>query len=174
MMALKLSATLTNDLAVRFAVLAHDLGKGETPPALWPKHHGHGERSLAVLHRLGTRLPVPNRFRSLAERVARYHDLAHRAHELRPSTILDLLVAVAALRQPYGSLEEFLLACEADARGRAGLETRAYAQAEILRRAQRAALAVNAAAVQDGTLAGPRLGAAIHAARLAAITKALQ
>jgi tRNA nucleotidyltransferase (CCA-adding enzyme) len=28
-------------LAVRFAALLHDLGKGVTDPAAWPAHHGH-------------------------------------------------------------------------------------------------------------------------------------
>jgi tRNA nucleotidyltransferase (CCA-adding enzyme) len=173
LMALKLSASLSSDVAIRFAVLVHDLGKGETPQRLWPKHHGHGERSIAIIDRLGARLPVPNRFRALAVRVARYHDQVHRAAELRPGTILDVLEAVDGLRRSGTALDEFLIACEADARGRAGLEASSYPQAEILRRAQRAALSVNASAVQDGTLEGPRLGEAIRQARIAAIARAL-
>ena len=172
MMALKLCATLTADVAVRYAVLTHDLGKAETPPSLWPRHHGHGERSVEVLGRLGARLPVPKKLQMLAERVARYHGLAHRAAELRPGTVLELLTAVEGLRPHGDAFEGFLLACEADARGRAGLEERAYVQAGILRRARRAALAIDAAAVQDGTLEGPRLGAAIKQARIAAIAEA--
>jgi tRNA nucleotidyltransferase (CCA-adding enzyme) len=172
LMALKLCASLSNDVAIRFAVLTHDLGKGETPRNLWPKHHGHGERSVALIDRLGERLPVPNRFRALATRVAKYHDHVHRAAELRASTILEVLEAVDGLRPPGTALEEFLLACEADARGRAGLEASPYPQADILRRAQRAALAISAATVQDGTLEGPRLGAAIREARIAAIARA--
>jgi tRNA nucleotidyltransferase (CCA-adding enzyme) len=173
LMALKLSASLSSDTAVRFAVLVHDLGKGETPRLLWPKHHGHGERSIALIDRLSERLPVPNRFRALAVRVARYHDHVHRAAELRPGTILEVLEGVDGLRPPGTALEEFLTACEADARGRAGLETTPYPQAEMLRRAQRAALSINASAVQDGTLEGPRLGEAIRQARVAAIARAL-
>jgi tRNA nucleotidyltransferase (CCA-adding enzyme) len=173
LMALKLCASLSSDIAVRFAVLVHDLGKGETPRQLWPKHHGHGERSIAIIDRLSERLPVPNRFRTLATRVARYHDHVHRAAELRPGTIFEVLEGVDGLRQSGTALEEFLTACEADARGRAGLEASPYPQAEILRRAQRAALAINAAMVQDGTLEGPRLGEAIRKARIAAIARAL-
>jgi tRNA nucleotidyltransferase (CCA-adding enzyme) len=172
-MALKLSASLCKDVAIRFAVLVHDLGKGETPRLLWPKHHGHGERSIAIIERLSERLPVPNRFRTLAVRVARYHDHVHRAAELRPGTILEVLEGVDGLRPRGAALEEFLIACEADARGRAGLEESPYPQAEVLRRAQRAALSINASAVQDGTLEGPRLGEAIRQARIAAITRAL-
>jgi tRNA nucleotidyltransferase (CCA-adding enzyme) len=174
MMALKLSADLTGSVAVRFAVLTHDLGKAETPQVLWPKHHGHGERSVTILRRLSTRLPVPKRFQTLAEHVARYHGLVHRVAELRAGTILDLLTAVDGLRQPVEGLEEFLLACEADARGRAGLESRSYPQADLLRRAQHAALQVNAAAVQNGALEGERLGEAIRQARIAAIARIMQ
>jgi tRNA nucleotidyltransferase (CCA-adding enzyme) len=173
LMALKLSAALSSDIAIRFAVLVHDLGKGETPRLLWPKHHGHGERSIAIIDRLSERLPVPNRFRTLAARVARYHDHVHRAAELRPGTILEVLEGVDALHRSGTALEEFLIACEADARGRAGLEASPYPQAETLRRAQRAALSINAGAVQDGTLEGPRLGEAIRQARIAAIARAL-
>jgi tRNA nucleotidyltransferase (CCA-adding enzyme) len=173
LMALKLSASLSSDIAIRFAVLVHDLGKGETPRLLWPKHHGHGERSIAIIDRLSKRLPVPNRFRTLATRVARYHDHVHRAAELRPGTILEVLEGVDGLRPQGASLEEFLIACEADARGRAGLEASPYPQGEILRRAQRAALSINASTVQDGTLEGPRLGEAIRQARIAAIARAL-
>jgi tRNA nucleotidyltransferase (CCA-adding enzyme) len=173
LMALKLCASLSSDIAVRFAVLVHDLGKGETPRPLWPKHHGHGERSIAIIDRLSERLPVPNRFRTLATRVARYHDHVHRAAELRPGTIFEVLEGVDGLRPPGTALEEFLTACEADARGRGGLGASPYPQAEILRRAQRAALAINAATVQDGSLEGPRLGEAIRQARIAAIARAL-
>jgi tRNA nucleotidyltransferase (CCA-adding enzyme) len=173
MMALKLSAQLTESVAVRFAVLTHDLGKADTPQALWPRHHGHGERSVTILHRLGARLPVPKRLQTLAEHVARYHGLVHQAAELRAGTILDTLTAVGGLRQPVEGLEEFLLACEADARGRGGLESRPYPQGDVFRRAQHAALAVNAAAIQDGTLEGERLGDAIRQARIAAIARAL-
>ena len=105
--------------------------------------------------------------------MARYHDHVHRAAELRPGTILEVLEGVDGLRMHGAALEEFLIACEADARGRAGLETSPYPQAEILRRAQRAALSINASTVQDGTLEGPLLGEAIRQARIAAIARVL-
>jgi tRNA nucleotidyltransferase (CCA-adding enzyme) len=173
MMALRLCAQLTNDTAVRFAVLTHDLGKGETPRALWPRHHGHGERSARLIEMLSNRLPVPRRFQALANRVARHHGLAHRLTELRPATILDLLTAIDGLRQSTEGIDGFLLACEADARGRTGLEDRPYPQADLLRRARAAAISVNAAAIGDPALTGPQLGQAIREARIAAIGRAL-
>jgi tRNA nucleotidyltransferase (CCA-adding enzyme) len=173
MMALDVCASLTNDVAVRYAVLTHDLGKGETPPSTWPRHHGHGERSAQILGRIADRLPIPKRHQKLAERVARYHGLAHTVAELRPATILKLLASIDALRPSDAPLEGFVLACEADARGRLGLEATPYPQADLLRRARSAALRVGAAAVQDGTLEGPALGEAIERARAAAIGREL-
>jgi tRNA nucleotidyltransferase (CCA-adding enzyme) len=163
---------LSPSTAVRFDVLTHDLGKGETPPELWPRHSGHGERSAHMIEELCRRLPVPRKFEALAIDVARHHGLVHRAAELRASTMLDLLVHVDALRQPQ-RLDAFLLACEADARGRGGLEERPYPQGDLVRTAQAAALGVNAVAVQDGSLEGPALGAAIRRARIAAVARAL-
>jgi tRNA nucleotidyltransferase (CCA-adding enzyme) len=174
MMALRLSARMTDDAAVRFAVLTHDLGKGTTPRALWPRHHGHGERSAQLIGAMSSRLPVPRRFQILADRVARHHGLAHRLAELRPATILDLLTAVDGLRRSTDGIDGFLLACEADARGRTGLEHRPYPQADLLRRARIAALSVNAATIGNAEITGPRLGQAIREARIAAIGSALQ
>lgn len=169
LMALAMAAGLSGDPTVRFAVLTHDLGKATTDPALLPKHHGHERRSVEILGRLCARLPVPRAYRRLAEDVALRHGLVHRAAELRPATMLKLLTEVDALRRP-DRFEAFLAACEADARGRAGLESRPYPQAALLRRALAAALAVKAGQLPArDALAGPELGAALHRARVAAI-----
>ncbi len=169
LMALRLAARLSESLAVRFAVLTHDLGKGTTPKHLLPRHHGHGERSVEQLRQLCARLPIPNRLRILAERVARHHGLVHRAERLSAKTVLKLLLAADGLRQPE-AFEDFLVACEADARGRLGLEEAAYPQSDLLRRALAAALdARSATAGQSPELSGPALGDAIRARQLEAI-----
>lgn len=173
MMALRIAARLSTDLAVRFAVLTHDLGKATTPKMLLPRHHGHERRSEELLAALCARLPVPNRCRDLAVLVARHHGAVHRAAELKPQTLLKLITEVGALRQPE-RLDEFLLACEADARGREGLETRDYPQAARLRLALAAARTVDAAQLQaDSGLAGAALGKAIYDARTKAIKAGL-
>lgn len=134
---------LSPDPLVVFAALTHDLGKGATPPEEWPRHHGHEERGVALLEGLCQRLRVPVPFRDLARLVARYHGQAHRAEELRPGTALRLLEALDAFRRPE-RLEAFLLACEADYRGRLGCAERPYPQAERLRTWWRAAAGVRA------------------------------
>jgi tRNA nucleotidyltransferase (CCA-adding enzyme) len=154
---------------MRFAVLTHDLGKGTTPQDLLPRHHGHEHRSEELLERLCKRLPVPNKFRDLALLVARHHGSVHQAAALKAKTMLRIIMAADGLRNPE-RFEELLLACEADARGRKGLENRAYPQADRLRAALRAARSVDAAKVKaERNVDGAALGRALHDARLAAI-----
>jgi tRNA nucleotidyltransferase (CCA-adding enzyme) len=172
LMALRESARLSPKPEVRFAVLVHDLGKGTTPPSAWPKHVAHEERSVTLARALCQRLGVPNRFRDLGCAVARHHGLCHRAAELRPTTLLKLLEAVDALRRP-ARLEDFLAACEADARGRLGLADAPYPQAELLRAALAAALGVSAATLDAQGLTGEALGAALRKARAQAIGRAV-
>jgi tRNA nucleotidyltransferase (CCA-adding enzyme) len=169
LMALRVAARLSASAPVRFAVLTHDLGKATTPTELLPRHHGHEQRSLHRLDELCARLPVPKRFRELAAHVARYHGSVHRAAELRPQTVLEMLLDIGALKHPQ-RLDDFLLACEADARGRKGLEERAYPQAERVRLALRAAAGVDAARLRSQSgLEGEALGRALRAARLDAV-----
>ena len=174
LLALMIAAKLTPAPTVRFAVLTHDLGKGTTPKALLPAHHGHERRSEELLDALCARLPVPNRFRDLALHVARHHGTVHRAAELKPRTVLEVITAVDALRQPE-RFEEFLLACEADMRGRKGLEERPYTQGDIFRTALRAARSVDATRIrEERNVEGEALGRALHDARLDAVKAALR
>jgi tRNA nucleotidyltransferase (CCA-adding enzyme) len=169
LMALRMAAKLSSNATVRFAVLTHDLGKGTTPKGLLPSHHGHEQRSQELLERLCKRLPVPNKFRELALLVARHHTSVHRAAEIKAQTVLRMIMAADGLRHPE-RFDEMLLACEADARGRKGLEDRAYPQADHLRAALRAARSVDAAKVKAArNVEGEALGRALQDERLAAI-----
>jgi tRNA nucleotidyltransferase (CCA-adding enzyme) len=174
MMVLAQAARLSADTRVRFAALVHDLGKGQTPAAEWPKHRGHEERGVKLVNNLCRRLRVPNEYRELAVVVARYHLRCHRATELRAATILDTLEAVDAFRRPE-RFEPFLLACEADMRGRTGWEDKPYPQGGVLRRTFEAAHAVDTAAIaaEHPDLDGSAIGKKIHDARVAAIKGAL-
>ena len=116
-MVLDQAVRLSADARVRFAALVHDLGKGTTPRAEWPAHHGHEERSVALIEALAARLRIPGDYRELAVIVARYHGIVHRAFELKPRTVLDFIERADALRRPE-RFGQALLACEADARGR--------------------------------------------------------
>ncbi|MCB1706606.1 MAG: multifunctional CCA addition/repair protein [Halioglobus sp.] len=165
LLCLQQAVALSEDTDVRFAVLVHDLGKGVTPPAEWPRHIRHEERGIALIEQVCRRLRAPRRHSELARTVCAQHTLCHRALELRGKTLLKLLNATDALRRP-DRFESFLLACEADARGRLGLEQRDYPQADYLRRALAVAQGVNAARFADSGLDGRALGEAISAQRV--------
>src|SRR5690606_34817482 len=131
MMALRCAAQLSTSTVVRFAVLTHDLGKARTPRDKWPSHQGHEHLGVPVIEALAARLKIPNEYRDLAVLASLYHGLVHRAEELRPGTVLELLENTDALRRPE-RFEQLLLACEADARGRTGFENRPYPQRQWL------------------------------------------
>jgi tRNA nucleotidyltransferase (CCA-adding enzyme) len=168
MLALRYAARAGYSERVRFAVLMHDLGKARTAPQHWPSHRGHEEAGVPLIEALCARLKVPNGFRDGAVLTARHHALVHRAKELRPATVLKLLETTDAFRRPE-RFEDLLLACEADARGRTGLETRPYPQADIFRRAYAAAAAASLSESERQGLEGAAFGERLHEKRLAAI-----
>ena len=171
LMVLEQAARLTQDPSVRFAALVHDLGKGLTPPAEWPRHAGHEERSVALLDTMAERLRFPRDYHDLGRLVARYHGQCHRLAELRHGTVLKLLEGLDAFRRP-ARLDQFLLACEADARGRAGLEDRPYPQADELRRCAQAAAQVRVTPEEASAMDGERIRARLRQRRIRAIGKA--
>lgn len=168
MLALRYAAVTQASTTVRFAVLMHDLGKALTSPERWPSHRGHEEGGVPVIEALCARLKVPNAFRELAVLTARHHAVVHRAAELRPATVLKLLETTDAFRRPE-RFEEMLAACEADARGRTGLEAQPYPQREYLRRARAVAAAVTLDEKERHGLGGPAIGEKMREKRLAAI-----
>lgn len=170
MMTLQQAAKLDAKLDARFAVLVHDLGKGTTPQDDWPKHPGHEERGVGLIETLCQRLAVPNKIRELAIHVARYHGVVHRATELRPKTILKLLDEIDAFRRP-SRFADFLVACEADARGRLGLEQQPYAQSAYLQAAQSAAARIDAREFTAAGLTGEAIGEAIQKRRIEVIAR---
>jgi tRNA nucleotidyltransferase (CCA-adding enzyme) len=163
------AARLSPEPVTRFAALTHDLGKGLTPPEEWPRHRGHERLGIPALTALCQRLRIPNAYRQLAEKVMRYHGVCHRALELRASTVVDLLDRIGAFRHHDASLESFLLACEADSKGRPGFEQRPYPQADWLRAAKSSALAVSTHVLVEQGLCGAAFGQALRQLRIAAV-----
>ena len=176
MLVLDMAARLHAPLAVRWACVCHDLGKGTTPREEWPRHIAHEVRSAAMAAQLGERLRVSAECRELADVVAREHGNLHRSSELNAAATLRLLVRCDALRRPQ-RFEQILLACECDARGRTGLEELPYKPARHLPPLLRAALGVDTTAIAAAGaargLSGPAIGACIHAARAEALAAAL-
>ena len=176
MMVLDMAARLHASLPVRFACLGHDLGKGTTPADVLPRHLGHEQRSAALVHEVGARLRVPVACRELADVVAREHGNVHRSAGLDAAAIVRLIERCDGWRRPE-RFDEMLLACECDARGRLGLGEAAYPQRARLARALAIARSVDTAEVAAQAaargLGGPAVGAAIQAARVAAVAAGL-
>ncbi len=171
-MVLNQAARLSDDPQIRFAALVHDLGKGKTPKNEWPSHHGHEEHGVKIIKALCKRYRIPNQFRDLAILVARHHLECHRVQEMKPETILKKLEALDAFRRPE-RFEQFLLACEADARGRAGLEDSDYPQADYFRKAFTTAKQVDSQTLINQGIEGEKLGEEIKAMRIKNISKSL-
>ncbi|WP_038052732.1 multifunctional CCA addition/repair protein [Thioalkalivibrio sp. ALJ1] len=172
LMVLDQATRLSDTPEVRFAALVHDLGKGTTDPDILPSHHGHEERGVDLIRALAERLRIPNRYRDLAVRVARYHGLVHRVFELRPKTVMKLVDGLDVLRRPE-NVEPFLLAVEADFRGRTGWEDKPYPQADAVRTAVAAAQGVQPQALIAEGYKGKALGEALRRERIQAIANAL-
>lgn len=164
-------AALTPSPRVRFAALVHDLGKGLTPEEILPGHRGHEEKGARLVVEMAERLRIPNDFRDLGVLAARYHGLCHRALELRPGTVLQLLERLDAFRRP-DRFREFLIACEADMRGRKGFEGVAYSQAGLLQAALDAACGVTPPDTEG--LSGEDIGLQLRERRLQAIAAVLR
>lgn len=169
LLSLDQAVLLSKKPEVRLAALLHDLGKAETDKMLWPSHHGHEQKGLPILDQLCSRLRIPKAFKILAYQVMNYHTHCHRVFELKASTLTDMLTSLGAFR-PSNSILEFTLACEADSKGRTGLEKSPYPQAAYVQQAAKAASIIDTSAILKGHLKGPKIGEAIRQLRIKAIS----
>lgn len=173
MMVIDYAASKNFELPVRFAALTHDLGKGETPVELLPRHIGHEQKSVELVTKLCQRIRVPNDCRELGLMVARLHGKAHQALVMRPDTMLQMLIETDAIRQPL-RFEQFLQACESDARGRTGFEAVELPQLEQLRSAMQAVCGVNSGQIASQYQSVGEIKQAIYESRLAALKALMQ
>ena len=169
MLVIDYAARQNFSLEIRFAALMHDLGKGTTPAAEWPSHHGHEARSVKLLEAVCDRLKVPNDCRDLARITAREHGNVGRAFELRPATIVTLLGRCDAFRKPERFVD-MLRAAQCDHNGRTGFEQQPFPQAAYLEGALQVARQVDAGAVAARYQAQPqRIAEAVQTARTEAV-----
>ncbi|WP_449369853.1 multifunctional CCA addition/repair protein [Thiomonas sp.] len=199
MLVLQAAVALDAPLAVRWACLMHDLGKGVSPSqppspsgggvvtpsplagrvgvGMLPRHIGHEQRSVALAAAVARRLRVPTDCAELAAVVAAEHGNIHRCLGLGAQATLRLLQRCDALRRPE-RFAQVLLACEADHRGRGGdFPQRPYPQRARLLAALEAAQRVDAGAIaQRVTQSGGKPAAiaqAVQAAREQAVARVL-
>ena len=168
LMTVTMAAMLSPEIDVRFATLCHDLGKGLTPKAFWPRHHGHGPAGVKLVEQLCQRLKVPNEMRDLAKLVAEFHDLIHTLPILQPKTLVKLFDAIDAWRKPQ-RVEQIALTSEADVRGRTHFEACDYPQGRLLREAWQVAKTVGNKEVIDDGFKGPEIREELTRRRIQAV-----
>jgi len=169
LMALDVAADLGKGEAdIVFAVLLHDLGKGITPSEELPSHRGHEVAGVPLVDAVCHRFKVPNAVHDLARKVCLLHLRCHRMLEVRPLTALRLLEKLDAFRQP-ALLPDFVAACEADYRGRKGLQDRPYPQGEHLKQVFQTASEIRARDLDLKGVSGPEVGERLRQARVEAI-----
>ncbi len=173
LMALARARELTDDPQVLFAVLVHDLGKAETPREEWPSHYRHEILGVEPVQRLCERYRAPARFRELARLVCRYHLHMHRLPRLKPKTIVDLIEALGGFRDAK-RIDQFAIACQADAQGRKGLENQPYPQADLFKRCFQAASGVDAREIAERHSNGRQIGEALFRERCEAVKDVLE
>ncbi len=170
LLSLEQATKLSSSPEVRLAALLHDLGKAVTDKKKWPSHHGHETLGLPILDHFCERLRIPKKFKALASHVMRYHTYCHRVFELRATTLTDMLGMLGAFKSA-DLVKHFVLACEADAKGRTGLENNAYPQAAYLLKAVKVACAVDTSSILNGDLQGYKIGDAIRRLRIKAVAE---
>lgn len=173
MLVIDYTARQNFSLPIRFAALMHDLGKGTTPIELLPRHIGHEERSVRLLKEVSKRLRVPNDCKELAQLVAKFHGKLYQTLQMRPSTLLEFLIEMDAIRQP-ARFKDFLKACEADSRGRTGFENCPTPAADLMLKVLEAASSIDAGLVASGYLETEKIKVAVFEARLEAVKHALK
>ena len=173
LMVLEQAALLTTDLVVRYAALMHDVGKGAIPKENWPNLQGHEELGADLVNTASRRIKAPNEFRDLARLTSLYHTRCHRSASHDAEKILETLELTDAYRKPE-RFQQFLLACEADARGRLGLENEPYPQASILRHAVQVSRNVDPKPFIEAGFQGAEIGEQIHLKRLQLLAEYLE
>jgi tRNA nucleotidyltransferase (CCA-adding enzyme) len=168
MLVLEQACKLSENPQIRFAALVHDLGKGTTPKEEWPRHIAHEARGADIVKKVCHRLRIPNEYRDLAERTTRFHLHYHRALELKATTLVKTLEQLDAFRKPE-RFEKFLLACEADARGRLGYENIELPQGDYFRRALKVAKNIDITELRNLGFENQALANEIKKARVAAV-----
>lgn len=155
---------------VTWAVLMHDLGKGVTPAEEWPKHILHEIRGVPLVEAVSARFKVPRDYCALGKLASEHHLRCHKLLEMRPRSIMRLLEALDAFRRPE-RVKHFAQTCEADARGRLGMEDREYPQGELLVACAAAAKIIDNRPLLDAGYEGLKLAEQIRRMRIKAIAQ---
>ncbi|MEX9949749.1 multifunctional CCA addition/repair protein [Providencia sp. wls1919] len=173
LMVMRVVATLSKDIDVRFAALCHDLGKGLTPKAVWPSHPQHGEAGIPLIIDLCERYKIPTSTKDLACLAAKYHDMIHVINKLSAADIVGIFDGLDSWRKPE-RISQLSLVSEADARGRGGLEKQAYPQGIFLRQSYEIAKAVAVKSIIEQGFQGAQIREELTKQRIQAVEEWLK
>ena len=102
------------DTIVKFAVLCHDLGKGNTPTDILPKHNDHDIRGLILINSLCDRLKVSNDYRNFAKLFCAEHMRVAKFNDMKLSKQYDLVKEISDGFKNAEKMENFLKCFYAD------------------------------------------------------------
>jgi tRNA nucleotidyltransferase (CCA-adding enzyme) len=173
LMVMRVVATLSKDIDVRFAALCHDLGKGLTPKAVWPSHPQHGEAGIPLIIDLCERYKIPTSTKDLACLAAKYHEMIHVINKLSAADIVGIFDGLDSWRKPE-RISQLSLVSEADARGRGGLEKQAYPQGIFLRQSYEIAKAVAVKSIIEQGFQGAQIREELTKQRIQAVEEWLK
>lgn len=104
------AATLTKDVAIRFAALVHDLGKGITPKSMYPHHYGHDEKGVEVVQKFGQRIGAPNKWISYGKVSAKEHMKGGIFYKMTPAKKVSFIERVAKSKLGLHGLQIVVIA----------------------------------------------------------------
>ena len=95
MIAVDNSTKLTENLAIRYSCLVHDLGKGLTPKEMLPHHYGHDEKGVEQVANLSKKIGVPNQWEKCGKVACKWHMKAGIYEKMTAKKQVDLIENVA-------------------------------------------------------------------------------
>jgi tRNA nucleotidyltransferase (CCA-adding enzyme) len=170
LMVLEQASKLSTDINIRWASLLHDLGKGLTQEDLLPSHPDHEQSGEKLVIEVNERLKTPNEFKDLSRLVCVYHTYVHKAFELTPQTLLNFFNNIDLWRKPE-RLQQILIACKADSRGRSGFEHVEYSQVKYITEIAKACLGISAKKFVEIGIQGKAIGEAMAKERIEVIAR---
>ncbi len=152
-------------LTVRWACLLQHLGRTGTLNAQGAEPRKEG---LQLIKAVNDRYKVPRDCQELALLAGEFYAQGHGAMQLPAPALFELLQHFDIYRRPE-RFEQFIAACEMDAKGRPDLEARDFPQADYLRGAAESARAVQVKPLIEQGYKGAELGEALKRERLQAV-----
>ena len=115
MICLDKACTMTTDLKIRFSVLVHDLGKGETPKEEYPHHYRHEEKGVEVVKNFCNYLKMPTSWKKCGMVAAKEDIRGGIFNKMKPSKKVEFIERVD---KSYLGLEGLQIVVDCDRGGR--------------------------------------------------------